>query len=284
MVIDKIITLANSKVRLRFQAMERSLRDCGCTLPLLVIPYDETRFKLPNNSSWWEMDEISDWLKTYDAHPTMRKYQCLTVENYQFTDADVIFLKNPEIALKDVTGFVTSCGHWNNPGHTYTSESLELLKKKSTLWQKFIFNTGQFACDSSLFSIKELKKKADECKSTCLVFPYHEQPGINLLVNTSGIPIHNLTLPPFNMESTWAGDYEEENFKARWHQSNQPYLIHWAGCDMNTYRPIDELFYFYLTREEKKEWEESLRKNKQLENSKSVLLQKLKKIYRVIKE
>jgi hypothetical protein len=47
MKIEKIITLANNKVRLRFLAMERSLRATGCQLPLLVIPYDDKLFELP---------------------------------------------------------------------------------------------------------------------------------------------------------------------------------------------------------------------------------------------
>jgi hypothetical protein len=38
MKIDKIISMANQKVRLRFLAMERSLRATGCQLPLWVIP------------------------------------------------------------------------------------------------------------------------------------------------------------------------------------------------------------------------------------------------------
>src|SRR4051794_2008877 len=120
MQIDKIITLANSKVRLRFLALERSLRETGCKLPLWVIPYDDDRFELPENSIWWEVNEITNWLKSQGAHPMMRKYQCLTVGNYQFVDSDVIFLVNPEHALRQVNGFVTSCGHWHDASHTYT--------------------------------------------------------------------------------------------------------------------------------------------------------------------
>jgi hypothetical protein len=41
MKIDKIISMANQKVRLRFLALERSLRASGCQLPILVIPYDD---------------------------------------------------------------------------------------------------------------------------------------------------------------------------------------------------------------------------------------------------
>lgn len=290
MIIDKIISLANSKVRLRFLAMERSLRAVGCDLPVWVIPYDNDRFELPANCFWWEVPELIDWLAKHKTHPTMRKYQCLTVANYQFVDADVVFLSNPQETLKDARGFVTSCGHWNNPGHTYTQQSLEFLEKKSTLWQKFIFNTGQYACDSVLYTVDELIAKAESeaFSYTCLFFPYHEQPGINLLVNASSASVNNLTLSPSPMESTWAGDYKSMDFSSRWNKQNKPYLIHWAGCNMDPGLPIDVLFYNYLTDNEKKEWEKELANKKQsqrkFKNRFVRVLKKIKKIYHIVKE
>ncbi len=72
MKIDKIISMANEKVRLRFLAMERSLRAVGCQLPLLVIPYDDNLFELPEGSTWWEIPEITSWLKAQKSRPVMR--------------------------------------------------------------------------------------------------------------------------------------------------------------------------------------------------------------------
>jgi hypothetical protein len=290
MQIDKIITLANSKVRLRFLAMERSLRSVGCDLPIWVIPYDENRFELPPNSFWWEIPELIDWLRIHKAHPTMRKYQCLTVANYQFVDSDVVFLSNPQKALENAKGFVTSCGHWNNPGHTYTKQSLQFLENKSTLWQKFIFNTGQFACDIALYTLNDLKTKAelDGFNYTCLYFPYHEQPGINLLVNATSVHVNNLTLAPDPIESTWAGDYKDNSFASKWNDQNKPYLIHWAGCIMDPGSPIDNLFYNYLTEKEKEEWREELRLKKKKDGNFSKyypkIFNKIKKVYHIIKE
>lgn len=261
MQLERIITLANAKVGLRFLAMERSLRATGCDLPLLVIPYDETRFALPSGATWWELPEVTSWLKGWKSHPTMRKYQCLTTTNFQFVDADVVFLRNPAEVLTTPTGFVTSCGHWHNPGQTYTQDSLPILKRLSTTWQMRIFNTGQWACDERLYTFAELVRQAEQAdhSSTCLRFPYHEQPGVNLLVNSAGISIHNLTLPPFRMESTWAGDYLAADYETYWSPPDQkPYLIHWAGVPMETARPIDDLFYNFLTRAELAEWRDQL--------------------------
>ena len=152
MKINKIITLANKKVRLQFLAMERSLRATGCKLPIWVIPYDDNLFELPKGSKWWVVPEIIKWLGKEKAHPTMRKYQCLTESNYQFVDSDIIFLRNPEKVLKPLSGFISSCLHWCGALHTTTPKSLNHFKSKTTTWQKDIFNTGQFACDRSLFS------------------------------------------------------------------------------------------------------------------------------------
>src|ERR1700751_5291663 len=100
MKVDKIITLASSEVRLQFLAMERSFRATGCDLPIWVIPYNDHRFELPQNSVWWEIEEITQWLDSCQSHPMMRKYQCLTVGNYQFVDSDVVFVSNPYEVLK----------------------------------------------------------------------------------------------------------------------------------------------------------------------------------------
>jgi hypothetical protein len=261
MKLEKIITLANRAVRLRFLAMERSLRATGCRLPLWVIPYDDHRFDLPEHSTWWEIPDLISWLLQEQAQPKMRKYQCLLVGNYHFVDTDVIFLRNPEEVLAPHSGFVASCGHWHNPGHTYTTESSRISSARTTTWQKDTFNSGQFACDQPLYAFDKLAATAarPEFIRTCLRFPFHEQPGLNLLVLHSGVGITNLTLPPFCMESTWAGDYPAEYVKYWQEPKRQPHLIHWAGLPMDVPRPINQLFYSFLTPAEKADWDAQIK-------------------------
>lgn len=257
MKIDQIITLANRSVRLRMLAMERSLRAVGCDLPLRVIPYDDDRFELPANATWWEVPSVTQWLARHSAKPVMRKYQCLTTSAYQFVDSDVCFLRDPASVLEDQRGFVTSCGHWHNPGHTVTSESEAYARAHSTVWQSRCFNSGQFACDRVLYTVDDLRATAEdpECIGTCLHDRFHEQPGFNLLVWKSRVEVSNLTLPPTRMESTWAGDYPGA-YRHYWTEERRnPYLIHWAGTKMDVPRPINEIFYSYLTRAERQEWD-----------------------------
>jgi hypothetical protein len=261
MRLEKIITLANQKVMLRFSAMERSLRATGCDLPLWVIPYDNQRFDLPANATWWELPDVRRLLSEHRSHPMTAKYQCFTTDNYQFVDSDVIFLRNPEKVLAQQTGFITSCGHWGSPDHTFTEASLKVLKKISTCWQTLVFNAGQFACDRALYSLTDLEKQCCDPRyiDTCLKFPFHDQPGTVLLANLSGVPIHNLTLPPVSMESTWAGSYPDDNFAAYWqNEQRKPYLVHWAGCDVTVPRPIDQLFLDYFTEDESRRWQQEV--------------------------
>jgi hypothetical protein len=187
--------------------MERSLRDTGCDLPLLVIPYDKNLFELPAGSTWWEIPEITHWLDSEKSHPMMRKYQCLTIDNYQFVDSDVCFLRNPQEVLDPFSGFITSCGHWHSPDQTFTNESLLFFLAQTTVWQSKIFNAGQFACDRPLYTVETLKSVAMHLDfiETCIRFPHHDQPGLNLLVWNSEIEISNLTLPPVRMESALLG-------------------------------------------------------------------------------
>jgi hypothetical protein len=296
MKLEKIITLASGSVRLRFLAMERSLRAVGCNLPLLVIPYNNDRFELPPNSTWWEMPEVLTWLDSNHCHKAYRKYQCLLTGNYQFVDTDVIFLRNPEVVLADQHGFITSCGHWRSPNQTFTFDSIKYIREhKTSLWEKFIFNTGQFACDSVLYDFNTLKKRCEDpvFAPTCLFFPHHEQPGINFLVNASNVRVHNITLPPEEMESTFAADYYETDGRPHeidheklWssNEAKKPYLIHWAGCRMYEGAKIDELFLQYLTRDEKKDWQlwvaRAKKKNEKPFVQKQV--QKLKKAARIL--
>lgn len=260
MKLEMIVTLASAEVRLRFLAMERSLRATGCGLPLRVIPYNNNLFTLPSGANWWLDRSISDWLECWKAHPMMRKYQCLTISNYQFVDADVCFLRNPADVLAPLSGFVTSCGHWREPGHTVTNQSRQILVRNSTNWQKDVFNAGQWASDRVLFTFDELKNRCElpEFRDTCLTFPFNDQPGVNMLVNSTGVPIHNLTLPPWNMQSTWAGDYPNE-YQQYWKTPEvTPYLIHWAGVRMEDSRPIDELIEKQLSSAELTEWREQI--------------------------
>lgn len=261
MKIDRIISLANDKVRLRFLAMERSLRSTGCQLPLLVIPYDNNLFELPEGATWWEVPEITNWLAAEKAHPVMRKYQCLTAENYQFVDSDICFLRNPETVLEPYQGFITSCGHWRVPNHTCTAASQSWISQKTTNWQQQVFNTGQFACDRALYTPEQLIKTAmqPEVVDTCVRWIHNEQPGLDWLVWLSNVEITNLTLPPTRMESTWAGDYSEDYSHYWRNPQRQPYLIHWAGMRMDIPNPIHQIFYDFLTPDEKVEWDFEVR-------------------------
>jgi hypothetical protein len=204
-------------------------------------------------------------LTEFRAHPMSAKYQCFTTGNYQYVDSDIIFLRNPEEVLAQQEGFITSCGHWGNPSHTYTEDSLRVLKQKSTCWQTLVFNAGQFACDRALYRWEELNERCRDPRyvDTCLRFPFHDQPGTVLLVNLSGVPIHNLTLPPVSMESTWAGSYPEEHYESYWKaESQKPYLIHWAGVTLADL-PINRLFTKYLTDEERHAWNQHVAETRQ---------------------
>lgn len=287
MQIDKVISLANKNSRIQFLALERSLRATGCSIPLSVIPYDDDLFELPKGSSWWSVPEILEWLVEEKAHPMMRKYQCLTASNYQYVDTDVCFVRNPVEALARYNGFVVCCTDWNKPQYTYTTQSQALLSRKTSTFHKTLFNAGQFACDEALYTPKVLRAQAEqpEFVETCVKCLLHDQPGMNLLVNTADVEVTNLTLPPHCMESSWAGDYPGE-YEPLWQDpERKPYLIHWAGPTLEWPLPINQLFYEFLTRDEKAEWEEHLRqkvrkRNREYERSLSLPRRVARKVLR----
>ena len=261
MKIDKIITLANRKVRLPFQVMERSLRAVGCDLPMLVIPYDDDRFKLPPNAEWWESPKFSDWLKRNQAHRTMAKYRCLSQENYTYFDTDLLLLDDFRSVLDHHQNFVVADTEWSKPWCNTTPESALILSQRSSLFRLKIFNSGHFSCDRRLYTEEEIMETSEkpQNRSTCLEYTLHEQPGINLLVALTNIEITNLCLPPYNMESTMAVDYPGE-WKSLLQSEKRPYFMHYAGSVLLEDLPINRLFYDFLTSAERTEWDATIAK------------------------
>jgi hypothetical protein len=256
MIINKIVTLANASSQLMFVAMERSLRATGCDIPLYVIPYDDNKFDLPPNSFWLEEPEFYGWIDTNGAHRMMRKYLPLILNNYQYLDTDAIFLQNPATALAPYEGFVACCTEWNKPEWTVTPSSQAILTRRWSTWQKEVFCAGQYACDRPLYNFEELRTFAQlpENREACLEFAAHDQPGTNLFVLSTDVPRINLTLPPVNMESTWAGDYNE---LPSWDASKtKPYVMHYAGGLLYQNNPLNTLFLEFLTKSERVEWEQ----------------------------
>lgn len=249
--------MANSKVRGQFTMLEKSLRATGSDLPLAVIPYDDNRFELPQNSYWLENDPLYEWLGESNAFAMCRKYACLLDQNYLHVDTDVMFLRDPEDGLRQGKGFVTFDGHWRNPNHTVSPISLPYHRSHSTNWQKNCFNAGQFACESKLFdSLEELKQfvESHPAKGQLLTDTkiWKDQNALNLFILLKGPPVQNLTLPPFNLESSWAGDYEESGFEDKYWKKKEkmPFMIHWAGRSFEDSLAINELPKAMLSSEE----------------------------------
>jgi len=284
MELKCIITLASASVRIPFTAMERSLRAVGCDLPVRVIPFNDDKFELPANSEWWILPEVRSWIHQSRASSTakgmMQKYQTFLVGGYLFVDSDVVFLRDPREVFAEAVGFVTCCGHWHNPAHTFTEESRNLMAQKSTVWQSRVFNAGQFACDQPLYDFDSLRATAGSTalRSTCLENLYHDQPGMNALVFSSGVKVTNLTLPPRNVESTWAGDYRTADYRSYWTDLDRtPCFIHWAGRKPDSGLPIDELFYDHLRGKEIEAWREECGKKAKVPIGPLVALKRFRK-------
>ena len=257
MEIECLYTLANEAVRLQFVAMERSLRATGCDLPLRVLPFDERTFPLPKNSEWFHAG-LYDWLARHGAMPMYRKYHCLTQANYAYADSDIVFLSDPRETVAPLEGFVVADTEWSKPQYTYTPESGRILPGYTSLWLRRIFNAGFFACDRVLYTEETLRQTAERAEIAFTCLHDNDQTGLNLLIARLGVTPTNLNLPPFEMESTWAGDYHGE-YEHLWRDPmRKPLFIHWAGPVLNETceaRPINRLFLEFLTTAERQEWD-----------------------------
>ena len=237
--------------------MERSLRATGCDLPLKVIPFDDQLFDLPKNSEWLRYGGALSTLKEIGTHPCHQRYAVMTESGYQYADTDIVFLRNPSDVLADHNGFVATCTQWKLPHYAVYPASESYLRSQSSTWPLRIFNSGQFASEHALYSPQALMDSLSQPEFQSTFFPAQapwDQPGFNLLVHQSSTHVTNVTLPPHNHPSTWAGDYSDD-YKQVWENEGQaPFLVHWAGQVLDQKRPINELFFEFLTRDELAAW------------------------------
>ena len=253
MNVEKVITLASRKVKTPFLVLERSLRQAGCDLPLLVIPYGDDRFELPPNAEWWDSPGFVSWLRQQKAHPMMAKYRCLTEANYVYFDTDICVLEDFRPILAPYANFVVADTEWSKPGWATPPEAVAIISQKSSLWMLSLFNAGHFACDHALYSEAELQSVSEKYREPCIEFPHHDQPGMNVLVSVSNVETTNLCLPPYRMESTMAADYPGE-WEGVWSKDHRPYFMHYAGSSLTPDIPISRLYYDFMTKEERAEW------------------------------
>ena len=183
----------------------------------------------------------------------MAKYRCLTEANYVYFDTDICVLDDFRPVLTQQTNFVVADTEWSKPGWAASPESTAILAKKSSLWMLNLFNAGHFACDQALYSEEEIQSLSEKHRQTCLEYPHHDQPGINLLVSFTNIKVTNLCLPPHRMESTMAVDYPGE-WEGIWSNGRRPYFMHYAGSALNQKIPISRLYYDFMTKAERAEW------------------------------
>lgn len=269
MKIERIIAFANAKVRLEFLAMERSLRATGCDLPLLVIPFDDNLFELPQNAEWSRHDELFGFLKEKSAVPQCRKLTAFLNNNCAFFDSDIIHLKNPVEWLKPLpeNAFVVADTEWEKAQWTFTKETRDEYQSNSTIWLLDNFNSGFFAFSSVSVTLDMIKTQLSDPKHWKLLVgrapTTGEQAAANYLISLSGIEVVNLCLPPHRMESTMACDYPPD-CDPLLKKPNAPAFVHYAGPGRNYDAPIARLIFDYLTKAEAAElWKEfELRKER----------------------
>lgn len=267
MELKRIISLANTKVRLQFLAMERSLRATGCDLPLLVIPYDDTRFPLPVNAQWIADDELFALVAETGAVKLCRKYLALTLDHSAYFDADIIHLRDPGTWLVPLPdhGFVVADTEWNKARWTFTAETRALYGSTTTLWLLDNFNSGFFAYAKPAATMEQIRNFLIDPRNRNLtqgtVPSGGEQEGGNFLIHQSGMEVINLCLPPARMESTMACDYPKD-FEPILHRSNAPAFIHYAGSGRNLDAPIARLIFEHLTSTEAAEMKQQFDERK----------------------
>lgn len=261
MTISSILVLANRKVDLQLRVFVRSLRSVGCDLPIFVIPFGTVDFDPPEGCTWIQNSKVFDFLRAANAHPLYWKYQALLQRNCAYFDTDIVVLRRPQDWLQEAPrdSFAVADTEWAKNKWTFSADSRAFLTALSSRWPLLTFNSGFFAFEQPLYEEEELIAliRSPRMRGTCLERRSSpiDQPGMNWLVLLKQRKIFNFNLPPHNMESTMAEDYENGSRSAALLAGPfAPAFLHYAGPTFEKGHFLTSIFTSYLTAAEKQEW------------------------------
>jgi hypothetical protein len=258
-----VYCLANDVALEWFEAMVRSLRKYDPTLPLTVIPYNDSiarlktlqpefGFSIMDESAYTRFDAIADRVAgQHIAGGTFRKLSCYLgeYETFLFLDSDIVvtrslqpFFNAFETANCDFVYFDTDMSMAYTP---------DFAGKMMAEYGAVGFNSGAFIARRGGFSEAEIMAVVASGEKIRDCFPiWGEQPFLNYLVDvTRHRKLAASALVAGTADKPWARiplrrDADGEGYVDA--EGHPMPFIHWAGCEWPTmFRP--DIFLRYRT-------------------------------------
>jgi hypothetical protein len=265
-----IYLVANRKSSEHCHNLLYSIRQCGCRLPIRIIPYGGEPLRLQHGFEDVALVASEDFPaegRAFAAALRRRLPQCSPgllqrflcwfgeFDEFLYSDNDIVALMNWEEIFPFLADYelvhadqeYTTRGKFNL---RQPKRFEELLGPGALDWA---MTAGHFLCRRTPRHTADLLAAISWMEAHPEVPKWHDQALLHVTLALAKWPTLNLCKPPHNWASSWAGDYKDSFDVLRTvSAAHQPIShLHYSGGTPNGTAPIDELLYANLPARER---------------------------------
>jgi hypothetical protein len=241
-----------------------SIRQCGCRLPIRVLPYGGEPLALKDNFEDVALvrpedfpaegrEFVAELGRRLPCSPgLLQRFLCWFGEfdEFLYSDNDIVALMNWE----EMFGYL---GDYElvHADHEYRTGGMFNLREPERFEQllgagalEWALTAGHFLCRPSPRQVDDLLAGVSWMEAHREVVKWHDQALMHVALALAKWPVLNLCKPPHNWGHTWAGGYKNSFDVLRTVQAcHHPVShVHFAGGMPTGTAPIDELLYMNL--------------------------------------
>jgi hypothetical protein len=242
-----------------------SIRECGCRLPIRIIPYGGELLKLERQFDDIRLLTVEDFPeegRAFVAELQRRMPQCNPgllarflawfgeFGEFLYSDNDIVAMMNWEELFPFLADFeiVNADREYQTKGifNMRLPEQFEQRMGPGALEQAI--TAGHFLCRRSPHQTKDLLAALAWMEANPQIPKWHDQALLHVALVLGKWPAINLCKPPHDWASSWAGDYRNPLDVVRTIQSQGHPLshLHYSGVSPTGAGPLDELLFAWL--------------------------------------
>ena len=265
-----IYLVANRKSSEHCHNLIYSIRQCGCRLPIRVIPYGGEPLRLERSFEDVVMVSPDDFPaegRAFAAELRRRIPQCNPgmlqrflcwfgeFDEFLYSDNDIVALMNWEELFPYLADYelVHADLEYQTRGkfNLHQPERFEQLVGPGALDRAM--TAGHFLCRRTVRQTADLLAAVSWMEAHPEVPKWHDQALLHVTLALTKWPALNLCKAPHNWGSSWAGDYKNSFDVLRMiSASHQPIShLHYSGGSPTGTAPVDELLYANLPAKER---------------------------------
>ena len=242
-----------------------SIRQCGCRLPIRILPYGGEPLQLKASMEDVALVSPADFSaegRAFAAELCRRMPRCSPgllqrflcwfgeFDEFLYSDNDIVALMNWEEMFPFLNQY--ELVHADEEHRTHGAfnlmqpERFEHLLGPGSLEQAI--TAGHFLCRPSPRHVTDILAALAWMEANPEVPKWHDQALLHVTVVLARWPVLNLCKPPHNWASSWAGDYRNSFDVLRTISALHRPLshLHYSGGTPSGTMPVEELLYAHL--------------------------------------